>query len=56
VAAVKAAANNAACRGYLNAGTQAAALGATCTTTLPPGVADDWAQIVNQAIASDVLN
>lgn len=55
VAAVTAAANNAACAGYLNAGPAAAALGATCTTTLPPGVADDWVQLVNQAKASDVL-
>jgi hypothetical protein len=55
VAAVTAAANNAACGGYLNAGAQAAALGAACTTTLPPGVADDWVQLVNQAKASDVL-
>lgn len=55
VDAVAAAANNAACGGYLNAGAQAAALGAACTTTLPPGVADDWVQLVNQAKASDVL-
>ena len=55
VAAVTAAANNAACGGYLNAGAQAAAMGAACTTTLPPGVADDWVQLVNQAQASDVL-
>ena len=55
VAAVTAAANNAACQGYLNAGAQAAALGATCTTTLRAGVNDDWAALVNQAIASDVL-
>jgi hypothetical protein len=37
VAAVTAAANNAACAGYLNAGVDAAALGATCTTNLPAG-------------------
>ena len=55
VAAVKAAANNAACQGYLFAGPQAAAMGAQCTTTLPPGVADDWAALVNQAINSNVL-
>jgi hypothetical protein len=55
VAAVKAAANNAACRGYLFAGTQAAAMGAQCTTVLSPGVADDWAALVNQAISSNVL-
>ncbi|HVE49409.1 MAG TPA: alpha/beta hydrolase domain-containing protein [Casimicrobiaceae bacterium] len=55
VAAVKAAADNAACKGYLFAGPAAALLGAACTTTLPPGVTDDWAALVNQAIASDVL-
>ena len=55
VAAVTAAANNAACQGYLNAGSQAASMGATCTTNLAPGVADDWAQLVNQAMLSDVL-
>jgi hypothetical protein len=55
VAAVTAAANNAACLGYLNAGAQAASMGAACTTNLPPGVTDDWAQLVNQAITSDVL-
>jgi hypothetical protein len=53
---VTAAANNAACQGYLNAGTVAAGMGATCTTNLPAGVADDWAQLVNQAMQSDVLN
>jgi hypothetical protein len=57
VAAVKNAANNAACRDYLNAGPAAAALGAKCTkASLPPGVADDWVQVVNQAIASNVCN
>ena len=55
VAAVTAAANSAACQGYLNAGSQAASMGATCATNLPPGVADDWAQLVNQAMQSDVL-
>jgi hypothetical protein len=55
VAAVKAAADNAACRGYLFAGPDAAARGAKCSSTLPPGVADDWSILVNQAIASDVL-
>jgi hypothetical protein len=55
VAAVKKAADNAACGGYLNAGAAAAALGAKCTTALPAGAADDWAALVNQAIASDVL-
>jgi hypothetical protein len=56
VAAVRKAADNAACQGYLNAGATAASMGALCTTTLPPGVADDWALLVNQAIASDVCN
>jgi hypothetical protein len=56
VAAVTKAADNAACQGYLNAGAGAAAMGAKCTTALPPGVADDWAALVNQAIASNVCN
>jgi hypothetical protein len=30
-------------------------MGAQCTTTLPPGAPDDWALLVNQAMASDVL-
>jgi len=30
-------------------------MGALCTVALPPGAADDWATLVNQAIASDVL-
>jgi Alpha/beta hydrolase domain len=55
VAAVKAAANTAACRGYLNAGSSAASMGAKCTTPLAPGVADDWAALVQQAADSDVL-
>ena len=57
VAAVVSAANNAACQGYLFAGPQAAAMnmGAQCTTALQPGVQDDWAQIVTQAISSNVL-
>jgi hypothetical protein len=55
VAAATAAANNAACQGYLNAGTVAAGMGATCATNLPAGVADDRAQLVNQAMQSDVL-
>ena len=56
VAAVKAAADNAACNGYLLAGPQAAAMGAKCTGTIPPGFPDDWAVLVNQAIASNVCN
>jgi hypothetical protein len=55
VAAVKAAADNAACQGYLNAGAQAATMGAKCTTALPAGVADDWVEVVNRAISSNVL-
>jgi hypothetical protein len=57
VAAVRAAADNAACKDYLNAGPAAAALGAKCTkASLPPGVADDWVQVVTQAMASNVCN
>jgi hypothetical protein len=56
VAAVRKAADNAACKGYLHAGAEAAALGAKCTRALPAGVNDDWALLVNQAIASDVCN
>ena len=55
VVAVRAAANKAACGGYLNAGATAASMGAQCTTALPAGAADDWAVLVNQAINSDVL-
>src|SRR3954468_13233591 len=57
VAAVRAAADNAACKDYLNAGPAAAAMGAKCAkASLPPGVADDWVQVVTQAMASDVCN
>ena len=57
VTAVKAAANNAACQGYLLAGPAAAAMGATCTSpSIPAGFTDDWAALVNQAIASNVCN
>jgi len=56
VAAVKAAANNAACKGYMHAGPLAAVEGAQCTKTLPPGVADDWLALVNAAKASNVCN
>jgi hypothetical protein len=55
VAAVKGAADNAACQGYLFAGSTAASMGAKCTTALQPGVNDDWATQVNRAINSDVL-
>ncbi len=56
VAAVKAAADNAACQGYLLAGPGAAAMGAKCTTSIPAGFPDDWALLVNAAIASNVCN
>jgi len=55
VAAVRKAADSAACQGYLNAGKAAADMGAKCTTALGAGVADDWAALVNQAADSDVL-
>ena len=55
VAAVRAAADNAACQGYLNAGSAAKDKGAKCTTNLPAGVADDWMQLVQQAADSNVL-
>src|SRR5437867_8143836 len=55
VAAVQAAADNAACQGYLLAGPAAAAMGAKCTGPIPAGFPDDWAALVNQAIGSDVL-
>jgi hypothetical protein len=57
VAAVKAAANDAACRGYLLAGPVAASIGATCSLpSLPAGFSDDWAALVNAAMASNVCN
>jgi hypothetical protein len=56
VAAVRAAADNAACQGYLLAGPAAAAMGAKCTTSIPAGFPDDWAALVNQAAASNVCN
>jgi hypothetical protein len=38
------------------AGPAAAAMGAQCSApSLPSGVADDWAKLVQQAIDSDVL-
>src|SRR3989475_1000750 len=55
VAAVTKAADNAACQGYLLAGPGTAAMHAKCTTTLPPGFADDWGALVQQAKDSDVL-
>jgi len=56
VAAVRAAADNAACQGYLLAGPNAAAMGAKCTGPIPAGFPDDWAVLVNQAMASNVCN
>jgi alpha/beta hydrolase family protein len=56
VAAVTAAADKAACQGYMFAGPAAALMGAKCTTALPAGVRDDWAYLVNQAMASNVCN
>lgn len=56
VAAVRAAADYAACKGYLLAGPEAASMGARCTTTIPAGFPDDWAVLVNQAMASNVCN
>jgi hypothetical protein len=55
VKAVIAAANNAACRGYLNAGPAAAAMGATCSQpSLPLGTSDDWVAEVNAATAGNI--
>jgi hypothetical protein len=57
VAAVRAAADNAACQGYMIAGPDAAAMGAKCTLAkLPAGFGDDWVQVVTQAMGSNVLN
>jgi alpha/beta hydrolase family protein len=57
VAAVKAAADNAACQGYLlAAGPASDGSMPKCQTTIPAGFPDDWAVLVNQAIASNVCN
>ena len=58
VAAVVAAANNAACQGYLLAADTNANndLGAKCTGPIPAGFPDDWGTLVNQAINSNVCN
>jgi hypothetical protein len=56
VKAVKAAADNAACQGYLLAGPAAAAMGAKCTAPIPTGFPDDWAVLVNAAMVSNVCN
>jgi hypothetical protein len=55
VAAVKKAADNAACQGYLLAGPAAAAMGAKCSSPIPAGFPDDWAVLVQQAKDSNVL-
>jgi hypothetical protein len=60
VNAVIAAANNAACQGYLIAKGGAASDGTKppdgCTTNVPASFADDWQTLVNQAINSNVCN
>ncbi len=57
VAAVKKAATRAACQGFLLAGPTANAMGAKCTLpAIPTGFSDDWAGLVNAAIASNVCN
>ena len=56
VAAVRNAADNAACQGYMLAGPEAASMSARCTTTIPAGFPDDWAVLVNQTMASNVCN
>jgi hypothetical protein len=57
VAAVKKAADSAACQGYLLAGPDAAAMGAKCTRpSIPAGFQDDWVFLVNQATNSNVCN
>jgi hypothetical protein len=56
VAAVREAADNAACQGYLLAGAEAASLGARCPASIPAGFPDDWADLVKAAMASNVCN
>jgi hypothetical protein len=61
VAAVKAAANNAACKGYLLVGSEAALDGTlppACPTrkAAPAGFPNDWKLLVDQAINSNVCN
>jgi len=55
VAAVRKAADNAACQGYLLAGPAAAKDGAKCTGPIPAGFSDDWVALVQQARDSNVL-
>jgi len=58
VAAVKKAADNAACKGYLLAGPDAASDGskAQCPGPIPAGFPNDWKALVDAAIASNVCN
>jgi hypothetical protein len=60
VNAVRNAANNAACKGYLLAGSEAALDGSTapveCQRPIPAGFPNDWKVLVDQAINSNVCN
>ena len=58
VAVVRAAADSAACQGYLLAGPEAASMQppAKCASVIPAGFPDDWAALVKAAIASNVCN
>jgi alpha/beta hydrolase family protein len=58
VAAVKKAADNASCSGYLLTGSEAASDGTLpkCPGTVPAGFPNDWKVLVDSAIASNVCN
>ena len=58
VAAVKKAADNASCKGYLLTGSEAASDGTLpkCPGMVPAGFPNDWKVLVDQAIASNVCN
>jgi hypothetical protein len=58
VAAVKNAADNAACKGYLLAGPDSAIDGTTakCSGPIPAGFPNDWKALVDAAITSNVCN
>jgi hypothetical protein len=58
VAAVKKAADNASCKGYLLTGSEPASDGTLpkCPGTVPAGFPNDWKVLVDQAIASNVCN
>ena len=58
VAAVKKAADNAACKGYLLAGPEEASdrTTAKCSGSIPAGFPNDWKVLVDAAIASNVCN